>query len=56
MQIGKWWDKLLEVLPYCIRHRKHCQGQGCYVMTANRKDGVPFCHCCEEERNEQRRA
>jgi len=45
------WDWFLESLPYCLRPLKYCRGRGCYVMTAKRKDGVPYCHSCAEEGN-----
>jgi hypothetical protein len=45
------WDKLLEALPYWFRPLKFCRGRSCYVMTANRKNGVPYCHSCDAENN-----
>jgi hypothetical protein len=48
------WERLLDLLPYRIRPLKHCQGASCYVWTANRKYGVPYCHSCDEEHRELR--
>ncbi len=43
-----WVEDLLEKLPYSLRPLKLCTYQRCYVFTANRVDGEPFCHACVE--------
>lgn len=42
---------LFERVMYWIRPLKLCKGQGCYVDTPGRKNGVPYCLSCREENN-----